>query len=136
MCRRAAHVETSDWCAILGPTWRRTQKEKLFESQFTLKYISFRESKIAFEVQRCQHLTVGDQVLDIWSVFGNCIYNRVAKLFALVVPVTLFQVVRRVLYNTEHHVLARRRHGRISQTGSDHVDIWTPREAPILRFVI
>ena len=46
------------------------------------------------------------------------------------------QVVRRVLHEARHHVLARRRDRRIGEARDHHVDVRPPREAPVLRLVV
>src|SRR5687767_4076916 len=97
MRRRAAHVQISDGSLVLGPTRRRSQKEKLLKCQLALEDISFRESKVALEIKRSQHLPVQDQVANVWCVFGDRVDHCVTKLFTLVVPVSFFQVVRCVL---------------------------------------
>src|SRR5258706_16093580 len=56
MRRSAAHVEIANRRTILGPARRGPQKEELFQCQFTLKNISFRQTKIAFEIERLLHL--------------------------------------------------------------------------------
>src|SRR5947207_12059347 len=55
---RTAHVEIANRRAILHPTRRRPQKEKLLERQLALKDIAFRKSKVAFDVERRQHLAM------------------------------------------------------------------------------
>jgi len=52
MSRCAAHVEIANWRTILRPTGRGPQKEKLFQRKFTLEDISFRQTKLAFEIER------------------------------------------------------------------------------------
>src|ERR1041384_6043608 len=62
MRRRPAHVKVFDRRAILRPPRRRSQKEKLLERQLTLKNISFRQTKIAFEIEWRQNLTISNQL--------------------------------------------------------------------------
>src|SRR6185369_5045024 len=109
MRRRAAHVEVLDRRAILRPTRRGPQKEKLFERQLTLKNISFRQAKLTFEIEWRHHLSIANQFTDVRRVLGDRVDHRVAKLVALLVPGSFLQVVRRVLHEARHHVFARRR---------------------------
>src|ERR1041384_8083264 len=71
MRRRSAHVEILDRRAILRPSRRRSQKEKLFERQLTLKNISFRQTKITFEIEWRQNLPIANQLLDVRRVLRN-----------------------------------------------------------------
>src|SRR5260370_3308758 len=136
MSRRSTHVEILDWGAILRPTRGRPEKEKLFESELTLKNVSLRKTKIAFKIQGRQDLSMQNQILDIRRVLGNRLNHRIAKFFTLLIPVSLLQVVWGVLHEARHHVFAPWRHGRIRQTGNDHVDVRTTREAGLSSFVI
>src|SRR5207302_4112214 len=94
---RSTHVEILNWRAVLGPARRRPQKEKLFQTQFALKDISFRQTKLAFEIERCQNLSMKNDVLNVRCMFGDGVDHRVAKLFTLFVPRSFLQVVRRAL---------------------------------------
>src|SRR5687767_7317460 len=97
MRRRAAHVQISDGRLVLGPTRRRSQKEKLLKCQLALEDVSFRKPKVALDIERRQHLPVQDQVANVWCVFGDRVDYCVTKLLTFVVPVSLLQVVGRVL---------------------------------------
>jgi len=70
----------------------------LLERQLALKNIPFRQSKFAFEIERRQNLSMQNNVFDIRRVLSDRIDDCIAKLFALVIPVSFFQVVRGVLY--------------------------------------
>src|SRR5713226_7204973 len=136
MRRRAAHVKIANRRTVLRPTRRRPQKEKLFQGKLTLKNISFRQSEFTFEIERRQDLPMQNDVADIWRVLGDRIDYRVAKLFALIVPRSFLQVIRRVLNEAGHNVFARRRDRWISETGNYYVDVRTARVATILGIVI
>src|SRR2546428_9970945 len=97
MRRRPTHVEVLNRRTILSPTRSRTQKEKLFQRQFALKYISFRQSEFTFEIERRQNLSMQYDVFNVRCMFGDGVDDIVAELFALLIPGALFQVVRRVL---------------------------------------
>ena len=80
----------------------------MFQRQFALKNISFRQSKLAFEIERRQDLSMQDDVFDVRRVLGNRINDGIAKFFSFVVPISFLQIVRSVLHEARHHVLARR----------------------------
>src|SRR5262245_20482786 len=64
---RAAHVQIFYRRSILRPTRRGSQKEKLFERQFALENISFRQTKLALEIERRHHLSIANQLANVWS---------------------------------------------------------------------
>src|ERR1044072_8499618 len=65
MRRRTAHVKVLDRRAVLRPTRRGPQKEELFERQLALENIPFRQTKIALQIERRQHLSLVNQTLDV-----------------------------------------------------------------------
>jgi len=107
MRRGAAHVKVLNRRTILRPARCGTQKEELLERQFALKNISLRQPKFAFEIERRQDLPMQNDVFDVRRMFSNCVDDGVAKSFAFIVPIPL-QVVRRILHEARHYVLARR----------------------------
>src|SRR5215203_3622341 len=133
---RPAHVKILNWCAVLGPPRRWPQEEELFEGQLALEYISLGETKVAFQVQWSQYLPVDYQVFNVWRMLCNRINNGVAKLFALFVPRSFFQVIWRVLNKARHNMFARRRYRRVGQTWNDHIDVRASRKPSVLRFVV
>src|SRR5215204_463890 len=98
MRRRTAHVKVFDRRAILRPARCGSQEEELLERQFALENVSLRQSKLAFEIERRQHLSIANQALDVRRVLGNRVDDRITKLLALLVPASFLQVVRRVLH--------------------------------------
>ena len=76
---RSAHVEIANRRSILGPAGGRAQKEKLLERQLALKNISFRQTKVPFEIERSQHLAMQNQILDVGRVLCDGIDYRVAN---------------------------------------------------------
>src|SRR4030095_367028 len=77
-----------------------------------------------------------DYLFDIRRVLSNRIDHCITKLLTLLVPCPFLHVVGRVLHKTRHHIFSRRRYRRVSQTRYHHVDVWTPREATILCFIV
>src|SRR5215212_3034327 len=65
MRRRTAHVKVFDRRAILRPARCGPQEEELLERQFALEDVSLRQSKVAFEIERRQHLSIANQALDV-----------------------------------------------------------------------
>ena len=67
---------------------------------------------------------------------GDGVDHRIAERLPLVVPGPLRKVVRRVLHEAAHDVLAGRRHARVDERGDDHVDVRPPAEGAGLRVVV
>src|SRR6185295_12096376 len=107
MRRRAAHVETVDRRLVLRPSWSRTQEEQLLQCQLALEDIAFRQSPLALEIQRRHHLTMQDGVAHVGRVLGKGVDDDVAEGLALGVPRAVDQMIRSVLHEAGHHVLAR-----------------------------
>ena len=122
---------------VLRPAGRGAQEEQLLERQLALEDVAFRQAEVALDVERRQHLPVQDDVLDVRRVLRDRVDDRVAERLAVLVPAALFlQVIRRVLHEARHHVLARRRDRRIGQARDHHVDVGLARVAPVLRLVV
>src|SRR6266851_1902698 len=137
MGRRAAHVKILDRCAILRPACDRPQEEELLEGKLTLEDVALTQSPFAFEIERRDHLLFNNDVLDVGRVLGDGIDHGVAEGFLLIVPVQARpQLVGSVLHKARHHMLARRRDGRIGKRGNDHVNVRTLREVAILSIVV
>src|SRR6202041_353895 len=117
--------------AIPRPACRRPQKEKLFERKFTLKNISFGQTGLALDIQRRDELFADDDVLYIWRVLGDGVDHGVAEGFALLVPISAAQFVRRVLHEAGKNVFSRRRDGRIGKSGDYHINVGAPRKFAI-----
>src|ERR1700735_870075 len=82
-----AHVEILDGGAVLRPACHRTQEEKLLQRKLALKNVSLAQSPFAFQIKRCDHLPVEDDVFDVGSVFGSGVDHGIAESFFLVMPV-------------------------------------------------
>src|SRR5258708_3908756 len=104
--RRSAHVQAFDWRAEARPSGDRPQEEKLLQRKLSLKDVAFSQPKVAFEVERSQHLLVQNDVLQIRRVLGDGIDHCVAEIITKLVPIQPGpQFVRRVLHEARHHVL-------------------------------
>src|SRR5215471_3298599 len=57
---RATHVKVLDRGAILRPSRHGTEKEQLFEREFSLKDIAFTQPEFPLQIERCQHLLADD----------------------------------------------------------------------------
>ena len=77
-----------------------------------------------------------DDVAQVRGIFRKRVDYRVAELFPLLLPFTFFQVIRRVLHETGHDVLARWRKGRVSEARNHDINIRTAREAAVLGVII
>ena len=94
---------------------------------------------VSLDVERRQHLLVQDEVADVRArAPRSCRCTVSPKASALRRPTcrAVGQLVRRVLHEARHDVLARRRHGRVDQRRDDHVDVRPAREVPVLGVVV
>ena len=76
MRRRSAHVEVPDRRAVLRPAGGGTEEEELFERELALEDVPLGEAEVAFDVERRQHLTVEDEVLDVRRVLRERVDRR------------------------------------------------------------
>ena len=138
MDARAALEEPADGGVELGPAGRRAQEEELVEPQLALEDVALGQPGAALDVQRGQHLTFEDDVRQVRRVLGERPDDGVPEGVALGVPVAAFavQVVRRVLHEDGHDVLARGRHPGVDQRGDHHVEEGAPGEPPVLGVVV
>src|SRR5262245_30365586 len=102
----AAHVKMTYGRPVLGPTGRRTQEEKLLESQLALKDVAFGEAETPLDIERCEDLPVQNDVAQIRRVLGERVDHRVPELFPFLVPGSFFEMIGRVLDKARHHMLA------------------------------
>src|SRR5258708_31033297 len=78
-----------------------------------------------------------DDVLDVRRILRDGVDDRVAERLAMRVPTAVFlQVIRRVLDETRHDVLAGRRDRRIGQTRAQDADLGLPRGAAVVGLVV
>src|SRR5207244_7768247 len=103
---RTAEIQALDGSAVLGARGHGTHKKQLVEREFALKDIPFRQAELALEIQWRQHLAADDQVLKIGSILSNGTDDVIAEIFPLLVPGAFLQVVRRILDEAGHHMLA------------------------------
>ena len=123
-CTDEPHIQRSlDGRPEARPAGHRPVDEQLLERQLALEDVALGETHGALDVERRQHLAVQDQAPDVRRPFGEGVDDGVAEGLALLVPGALGQLVRRVLDEAAHDVLAGRRHARVDQGGDDHVDI-------------
>jgi hypothetical protein len=66
-----------------GPNQAPGAGKTIVQRQFTLEDVSFRQPKLAFQVQWRQHLSITNQLFNIRRVFGDRIDNscRQIRLF-------------------------------------------------------
>src|SRR5580765_2511792 len=67
----AAHIKVAYRCSILRPARSRPQEEQLFERQFALEDVAFGQTERSFDIERRQHLTMENDVLDIRRVLRD-----------------------------------------------------------------
>ena len=109
--------------AVLRPSGNRPQEQQLLERQLALKDVALAQPPFALEIERSDDLAVQDQRLQIRRVLGERVDHGIAEALALVIPGRAVQVIRRVLHEARHHVLAGRRHRRVREAGNDDIHI-------------
>src|SRR5689334_24292906 len=110
MCTRPAKEQSIQRSSVLCPTRNRTHKEKLIERHVSVKDISSGQRVLALEVQRRNHLTMNNRILDSGRVLRQSVETAIGELFLYSIPVGVLQSVRRVLRKDAHDVFARRRY--------------------------
>src|SRR6187401_540629 len=121
MSRRSTEIQPANRRTVARPAGGRPQKEQLLDRQLALKDVALAQAEVAFDIERRQNLTMKNPVAKVRCEFTDRIDDRVAEGLALVIPRTAAEVVRRVLHETRHHVLARWCDRRIGQAGNDDV---------------
>ena len=117
----------SDRRAVFRPTRDRPQEQQLLERELALKDVALAQSPFALEIERRDDLPVQNQRLQIGRVLRERVDDGVAEPLALVVPGRAFQVIRRVLHETRHHVFAGRRDRRVRQARNDDIHVGPSR---------
>ncbi len=133
---RAAHIKLVDGSAVVRPTGDRTKEKELLEREFALENISLREAELALEIERRENLAPDDNLFDVGGMFGDGVDDSVAEGFALFVPRPSGELVRRVLNEARHNVLARWSDAWIGQAGNDDINVRLARKMAVLRVVI
>ena len=90
----ASPIRTCRGCelvSILRPPRRRSQEEKLFERELALEDVPSLKPK-SRRYREASKPAVQNEFLNVGRVLGNRIDNRVAKLFAFIVPVASFKL--------------------------------------------
>src|SRR4029078_734940 len=107
---------------------RRSQEEELVWGELALEDVPLGETGDPLDVGGRQHLTVQDQRFDVRRVARHGLHHRVAERLALRVVPAPRHVVRRVLYENAHDMVAGRRHPRFDIWGDADVLYTLARE--------
>ena len=121
----------------MGIARDRTVEQQLVESQFTLEDIAFAESGLVFDIERCSHFLVNDQIAKIGTVpcdFRNHGFGKGLAIF--VVPLAVREMVWRILHKHRCIVFARRGHCRVNLGRDKEVDIGALGPATFLPVII
>src|ERR1035441_10717461 len=111
MRRRSAHIKVLDRRPVLRPARHGAQEEQLLQRKLPLEDVAFAQSPLTLQIERCDHLFVKDQVLDVRRVLGNRVYHGVAERFLLIVPREPWtQLVRRILHEARQHMFRSEEH--------------------------
>src|SRR6476661_4139398 len=98
---------------MIPPPGRGAEEEQLLQGQLSLEDVAFRQSPLTLQIERGDYLAMADDVPDVRGVLRDGVDDRVAERLAMVVPRAFAQVIRGVLHEAGHHVLARRRDRRV-----------------------
>src|SRR2546426_9795181 len=111
----AAHPEPGNRGAIPRPFGRRAEEEELLEAQFSLENVAFAQPGLLLDVPRGENLAVKDRLFQSRTVLGKGVDDGVPPRLALRGPGrrTFLDVIRGVLDEDGHDVLAGRSHGRV-----------------------
>src|SRR4029450_3457970 len=99
------------------------EKKRLTDVWLALEDFAFRQTELALEIERREHLPVKDAVLETRCVLGDGVHNNISERVAAIVPGARLQVERRVLDEAGHDMLSGGRHGWIGQTWNHDVDV-------------
>ena len=121
----AAQVQARQRPPVLGVAGERAVEQKLVEGQFTLEDVALGQPHLLLQLVGGAHFAVQNQVLEVWAVLRDLIYHRPPEgVPGLRRPRAVRQGGRAILHEHRHHVLARRRQGRIHRGGNQHVQVW------------
>src|SRR6476659_9129015 len=136
--RGAAHPEIPNRRPVPGPAGNRSVEEQLFQGELPLEDVALGESGDVLDVLRRDELLPDDVAADVGEALLDRVDHVMPERLALgVVPdLAVGQVIRGVLDEAAHDVVARRRHRGIDQGGDDHVDVGTRRRTAVLRVVV
>lgn len=136
MCARACEVITVDGRAEARPFGGGAHEEELMQEQFAVEDVAAGDAGDVFDVDRRDDLFADDGAADVGRVFLDGGDDRFTEGFALgIVPAT-FDIIRRVLHETRHHMFSGRRHVGVDLGWHDYVDVRLFCKAPILRVVV
>ena len=136
MRRGAAKEKILDRRSVLRPSRHWTKEEQLVQCELSLKNVPLAQPPLAFQIERSDHLSVPNQRLEVRRVLGDGVDDGVAESLALRIPGARAEVIRRVLHEARHHVLAGGGHRWVRQARDDDVDVRPRRESPVLRVVV
>src|SRR5205807_2531556 len=105
----SAEIESVNGRAVLRPSSHGTHKEKLLQAQIAMEDVALGQTIGAFQIQRRKHLPGHDRLGNVGCVFSNLLDYAIAQQFALVVPVSLSEMIRHILHEARMDMLARRR---------------------------
>ena len=105
-------------------------------AQFAVEDVAAGDARDGFDILRRDDLHPNDTLTDVRRVFLDGRDDRFAERVSLFIVPAAFEIVRRVLYETRHHVLAGRRHIGVDHGREDHIQIGALRDLTILGVVV
>ena len=106
------------------------------QEQFAVEDVATRDARDAFDIDRRDDLFADDGTADVGRVFLDGGDDRFTEGFALGIVPAAFEIIRRVLHETRHHMFSGRRHIGVDLGWHDHVDVRLFCKATILRVVV
>ena len=132
---RAALVVAVDRCAVLVPAGRRAEEVGLRREHLAVEDVALRQPRHLFDVERRDDLALQHEVGEAGEERLQRVLHVVGHVLALLGPVAALQVVRRVLDEARHDVLAGRRHVGVDRRLDRAVDVRPRRVPAVLGFV-
>ena len=136
MGARAALVVAVDRGAVLVPAGRRPEEVHLRRQELAGEDVALAEADDALDVERGDHFAMQHQIAEAGEERLDRGLHGVAEVLPLGVPVTALQLIRCVLDEARHHVLAGRGHVGIDERLQARVDVRPLAVPPVLGIVV
>src|ERR1700733_11800953 len=122
MRARPTKIKSRNRGAISRPAGHRAHEKKLFERKIAVKNIPFGQAIGAFQIKRREHLSRDDGIRYVGRILRDFFHYAIAEKLALFVPSAVAQLVRDVLNESSHNVLAWGRESGIHIRRNDTIN--------------
>jgi hypothetical protein len=99
------------------------------------EYVAFAEPDLAFDVEGSHHVPIQDEISEAGKIRLQGGLDCIAQVFSLAIPIAVGQLVRGVLDEAGHYVLARGRHVRIEDGLHCPIYVGTAAESAALGII-